>query len=96
LAAVVVGVLDDVGATDTVEDEVGVVVVGVVLEGATVADEDVVGVVLEGATVADEDVVGVVLEGATVADEDVVGVVLEGATVDEGVTETGLVVGPVT
>ena len=66
MAAVVVGVLDDVGATDTVEDEVGVVVVGVVLEGATVADEDVVGVVLEG------------------------------ATVDEGVTETGLVVGPVT
>jgi len=52
--------------------------------------------VLEGATVADEDVVGVVLEGATVADEDVVGVVLEGATVDEGATETGLVVGPVT
>ena len=36
------------------------------------------------------------LEGATVADEDVVGVVLEGATVDEGATETGLVVGPVT
>ena len=66
MAAVVVGVLDDVGATDTVEDEVGVVVVGVVLEGATVADEDVVGVVLEG------------------------------ATVDEGATETGLVVGPVT
>lgn len=70
MATVVVGVLDDVGATDTVEDEVGVEV----------------GVV----------VVGVVLEGVTVADEDVVGVVLEGATVDEGATETGLVVGPVT